>query len=185
MSRRSGSGPKKNLSRPRKAGNTTRNPLTPPGGMPGDGGGPILPFRATVGNVREGHDRGRAAKRFDLHWVVGLGWIHTHGMTDRGFPEVEVRHIPDFLAEPAADLIRHVCDYMLDTGTRIRPGETMETSPRTRFRLVRAEPLPGEEDHYTVECLQIVDVEHTCDSCGRPGEVPNVNGHGGGAEDGQ
>ena len=101
-----------------------------------------------------------------MHWVIGTGWIHTHGMAERGYPEVEVRGVPDFLAESAAGLIRHVCNYMLDEEVRIKPGETMETSPRTRFRLIKAEPLPGEEDHYLVERLQIVDVEQVCDCCG-------------------
>lgn len=107
--------------------------------------------------------------RIVMHWVIGTGWIHTHGMAERGYPEVEVRHVPDFLAEPAADMIRHVCDYMLDSGTRIRPGETMETSPRTTFRLVKAEPLPGQECHFDVERLLIVDVEHSCECCGQKG----------------
>jgi hypothetical protein len=88
-------------------------------------------------------------------------------MAERGYLEVEVRGVPDFLAESAAELIRHVCDYMLDEMIRIKPGETMESSPRTRFQLIKAEPLPGEEDHYTVERLQIVDVEHVCEYCGQ------------------
>jgi Domain of unknown function (DUF4261) len=110
---------------------------------------------------------GRQAKRFNMHWVIGTGWIHTHGMEERGYPEVEVRGVPDFLAESVAGLIRHVCDYMLDEAVSIKPGETMQTSPRTRFQLIKPEPLPGEEDHYTVERLQIVDVEHICEHCGQ------------------
>ena len=117
-----------------------------------------LPFSETDESPRE--------QRFDMHWVIGTGWIHTHGMAGRGYPEVEVRGIPDFLAEPATALIRHVCDYMLDEGVRIKPGMTMEISPRTRFRLIKADPLPGHEDHYTDERLQIVDVEHPCEGCG-------------------
>jgi hypothetical protein len=110
---------------------------------------------------------GRPDKRFDMHWVIGTGWIHTHGMADRGYPEVEVRGVPDFLAESAAGLIRHVCNYMLDEVVRINPGETMETSSRTRFRLIKSEPLPGEEDHYAVERLHIVDVAQVCECCGQ------------------
>jgi Domain of unknown function (DUF4261) len=110
---------------------------------------------------------GWPAERFDIHWVIGTGWIHTHGMADRGYPEVEVRGVPDFLAEAAAGLIRHVCDYMLDEVVRIKPGETIETSPRTRFQLIKPEPLPGEGEHYSVERLQIMDVEHICEQCGQ------------------
>ena len=98
------------------------------------------------------------AKRFDIHSVIGTGWIHTHGMAERGYPDVEVRGVPDFLAEEAAELIGTVCSY--------KPGETMATSPRTRFRLIKPEPFPCAEDHYAVERLQIVDVEHVCECCG-------------------
>jgi hypothetical protein len=107
----------------------------------------------------------KAAGRFQIHWVIGSGWVHTHGMAERGFPEIEAQEVPDFLAEAASRIIHHVCDYMLDTGTRIKPGEVMEVSPRTRFRLVAGEPIPGEEDHYRDERLRIVDVEHACDVC--------------------
>lgn len=110
---------------------------------------------------------GRREKRFDIHWVIGTGWIHTHGMAERGYLEVEGRGVPDFLAESAADLIRHVCDYMLDEMVRIKPGKTMETSPETRFQLIKPEPLAGEEDHYAVDRLQIVEVEHVCECCGQ------------------
>jgi hypothetical protein len=105
-------------------------------------------------------------ERFEIDWVIGTGWIHTHGLAERGYPEIEVREVPDFLAEFAAGLIRHVCDYMLDAGVRINPGETMATSDRTRFRFIKAEPEGGDENHYTVERLRIVDVEHMCDCCG-------------------
>jgi hypothetical protein len=101
--------------------------------------------------------------RFDIHSVIGRGWIHTHGMAEHGYPEVEVRDVPNFLAESAVELVRHVCDYMLDSGVRIEPGETMALSPRTRFRLVAAEPSPGEEGHYDVECLRIEGMDQECD----------------------
>src|SRR5271165_3328743 len=54
------------------------------------------------------------AKRFDIDWVIGTGWIHTHGMAERGYPEVEVRGVPDFLGESATALVRTVCNYMLE-----------------------------------------------------------------------
>src|SRR4051794_18446989 len=58
-----------------------------------------LQIRATQGEFEGEATMGRKQKRFDMHWVIGTGWIHTHGMAERGFPEVEVRHVPDFLAE--------------------------------------------------------------------------------------
>ena len=90
----------------------------------GAGESPELSFLAPAG---------RREKRFDMHWVIGTGWIHTHGMAERGYPEVEVRGVPDFLAESAAELIRHVCDYMLDEMVRIKPGETMEIGQEADF----------------------------------------------------
>lgn len=121
--------------------------------------------RASRGGKARETDGGRVQERFLMHWVIGTGWVHSHGMDEKGFPEVEVRDVPDFLAEPAAKLIRSVCDYMLDGGIRIRPGEIMQTSPRTSFRLITPEPMPGEEDHYAVARLQIVDLEQSCDRC--------------------
>jgi hypothetical protein len=110
--------------------------------------------------------RGNGRRRpFRMDWVIGTGWVHTHGMAEHGLPEVEARHMPDYLAESAAGLIRHVCDYMLDKGKRVKAGETMAISPRTRFLFVEGKPLPGEEDHYEVERLLIVDVEHVCECC--------------------
>lgn len=51
----------------------------------GAGEPPMLPISATAG---------RREKRFDMHWVIGRGWIHTHGMAERGYPEIEVRGVP-------------------------------------------------------------------------------------------
>jgi hypothetical protein len=121
----------------------------------------MLPIRAINDEAT-----GSPEKRFAIDWVIGTGWIHTHGMAERGYPDVEVRGVPDFLAEEAAELIGTVCSYMLDKAVCIKPGETMATSPRTRFRLIKPEPFPCAEDHYAVERLQIVDVEHVCECCG-------------------
>lgn len=112
--------------------------------------------------------------RFD--WVLGTGWVHSHGMDRYGLPELEVRNVPDFLAEAAARLLRHVCNYMLDSGRTVRAEETMATSPNTRFRFVRPEPMPGMESHYETERLQIVDVEGVCGCCGGPGGEPGGSG---------
>lgn len=97
-----------------------------------------------------------------IEYISGTGWIHTHGMDAAGLPEVEIRHVPAFLAEAAANLVNMVCDHMLDTGTRIEPGQVIAASPRTHFRLVSPDPMPGNEDHYAVERLQIVDIQPSC-----------------------
>lgn len=101
-----------------------------------------------------------------IEWVIDNGWIHTHGLSELGYPELEVRDAPSYLAEPAADLLRQIFEYMIDSKTRIKPGETMATSPRTRFRLVQAVPIEGDEDHYLVERLTVAEHGAVCECCG-------------------
>ena len=101
-----------------------------------------------------------------MHHVIGTGWVHTHGMDELGLPELEVRDIPDFLAEDVARLLSHICKYMQTGGKPVQLGEVMETSPRTRFRFVKPEPMSGSEDHYLVERWQIVDAMAVCECCG-------------------
>ena len=50
------------------------------------------------------------------------GWIHTHGMDALGLPELEIRNCPLFLGEFAAEILRTVCDYMLDSGKVVKAG---------------------------------------------------------------
>ena len=80
-----------------------------------------------------------------IDWVTtggeAKGWIDTHGMADLGLPEPEVRDCPAFLGEPAARILRAVCDYMLDSGTAVKAGETMGISDRTKFRFVNRASL--------------------------------------------
>jgi hypothetical protein len=60
--------------------------------------------------------------------VIGTGWIHTHGLQNEGYPELEIRGVPLFLAKPASELLYDVCDYMLGTRKRVQAGETMASS---------------------------------------------------------
>jgi hypothetical protein len=101
-----------------------------------------------------------------MHHVIGMGWVHTHGMADLGLPELEIRGIHDFLAEDAARLLKEVCGYMQTSERPVRLGETMSTGPRTAFRFVKAALIPGNEDHYDDERWQLVDIERSCDCCG-------------------
>ena len=104
-----------------------------------------------------------------FHWLIDgdtKGWIHTHGMDVLGLPELELRGCPAFLAESAVHLMRSVCDYMLASGKVVKAGENMATSDRTMFSFAIPEPVPGSEDHYEVERLQITDVDQQpCDEC--------------------
>lgn len=105
-------------------------------------------------------------ERVRIHWVIDNGWLHTHGMDRAGFPELEVRQVPGYLAEPASELLNILCDYMLSSGKRVKPGEVVAVSPRTSFRLIEPQPMPGDEDHYVTQRLQIIDVESGCHCCG-------------------
>jgi len=98
------------------------------------------------------------------------GWVHTHGMTAFGLPELEMRNVPSFLVEGAAKLLRSICHYMRQPGVVISVGETMATSPRTRFRFLKSQPIPGHENHFVEERWQIVEVEMSCDECGTSSE---------------
>jgi hypothetical protein len=100
----------------------------------------------------------------DIHWVTDSGWIHTHGLSDLGLPELEIRDVPGYLGEAAVSLIRRIHGYMIDNKRQIKAGETFVASPRTCFRLVASFPIEGHEDHYIAERLRVVDREATCQS---------------------
>ncbi|MBY0458807.1 MAG: DUF4261 domain-containing protein [Gemmataceae bacterium] len=102
-----------------------------------------------------------------IHYVIGTGWVHTHGMDRHGLPELEVRGVPGLLAERAGEVINEVCAYMIDRRAKVRPGETMELSPLTRFRFEVADPLPGEEEHYRTQRWLLADIGDTCSCCGQ------------------
>jgi hypothetical protein len=110
--------------------------------------------------------RGACHDAIAIHYVNDSGWMHTHGMDAHGLPELEIRDVPAYLAVGADWLLQQVCDYMLCTGTHINAGETMSVSAGTVFTFIEPEPMPGKEDHYDMERLQIVDLESTCDCCG-------------------
>ena len=102
----------------------------------------------------------------EFHHVIGDGWVHSHGMDQFGFPEVEARGVADYLAPSAGRILREVCDYMLENGVGVKAGETMELSPSIQFRFVKGTPLPGEENHYEVERLRLADIARGCGCCG-------------------
>jgi hypothetical protein len=113
------------------------------------------------------------SERVLMHFVAeDGGWLHTHGMDTLGLPELEMRHVPAFLMEEASHMLGQISKYMQDAkngveGTKpVHVGEIMAMSRQTRFRFVKAKPMPGAENHYDVERWQIVDVESRCACCG-------------------
>lgn len=110
-------------------------------------------------------DSDRPVEGVVLHHVLGTGWVHTHGMTAFGLPELEIRDVPDLFVEAAAGILRTVCHYLKTPGVVVRVGETMALSPKTAFRFVRPDPIPGEDEHYRDERWRIVEIESSCDGC--------------------
>jgi hypothetical protein len=112
----------------------------------------------------------RQAAGIQIHYVFDLeGWLHTNGLDELGLPELEMRHVPAFLMEDGARLLRHVAGYFIDKEKPVKVGETMQTSPMTRFRFVLPQPLRGQEEHYApyTERWQIVAIEPHCNCCGQ------------------
>lgn len=101
-----------------------------------------------------------------------MGWIHTHGMNKLGCPELEMRGIPLYLMEPAAGLLNHIAEYMIEQqklGKRpVQLGHTMAVSRRTAFRFVKLAPIEGSENHYVEERWALSDepMRGRCVECG-------------------
>ena len=104
----------------------------------------------------------------DFHFVIGTGWLHSHGMARRGLPGVEARGVPAYLADAATGHLRALCRRMIRSGRRLPLGEVVEAARGTPVRFVRADPIPGEEGHYTAERWLLQDVKPACSCCGRP-----------------
>lgn len=108
--------------------------------------------------------------------VAEMGWIHTHGMTKFGCPELEMRAVPLYLMEPAAGLLNHVADYMIEQHqsgkTPVKLGHTMAVSRRTAFRFVKLAPIEGSENHYLEERWALSDepMRGACADCGEDHE---------------
>jgi hypothetical protein len=90
------------------------------------------------------------------------GWVHTHGMSNYGLPELEIRNVPVFLGVPASTVLRAVCKYMLDSGKQINLGENMALNEKVAFSFRKAVPIPGEEDHYKAERWELIDLACIC-----------------------
>ena len=107
-----------------------------------------------------------ATKKMAIHHVSENGWVHTHGLDQFGLPELEIRNVPPMFAEAAAQILQEVGEYLREPGVVVKSGETMAVSPHTAFRLVAAEPISGNEDHYEVERWELVPFEQVCECCG-------------------
>lgn len=108
--------------------------------------------------------------------VAEMGWIHTHGMTKFGCPELEMRGIPLYLMEPAAGLLNHIADYMIEQQqsgrTPVKLGHTMAVSRRTALKFVKLPPIPECENHFLEERWALSDepMRGQCAECGEDHE---------------
>ena len=91
------------------------------------------------------------------------GWVHTHGLEALGLPELELRGVtPRFLMPAAAMLLSNIADYMANGGRRVAVGDAMVLDELTFVRVARAEPIPGEADHYRHERWTVLEVPESC-----------------------
>lgn len=79
--------------------------------------------------------------------------LMTHGLQEHAdHPEIEVCNVPGVLVRPLAQLLNEIADYVLNSGRKLKPGETMSLTPSDdpflgvlSFRRVR--PGKGGMDH--------------------------------------
>ncbi|MCS6899635.1 MAG: DUF4261 domain-containing protein [Polyangiaceae bacterium] len=79
--------------------------------------------------------------------------LMTHGLMEHAnHPEIEVCNVPGVLVRPTAAILNKIADYVLNSGRKIRPGETMSLTPQDdpflgvlSFRRIR--PGKGGMDH--------------------------------------
>lgn len=77
----------------------------------------------------------------------------THGLQEHaGHPEIEACNIPGVLVRSTANILNQIADYVLNSGNKIRPGDTMSLTPQDdpflgvlSFRRIR--PGKGGMDH--------------------------------------
>lgn len=99
------------------------------------------------------------------------GWVHTHGMAALGCAELEIRGVPLFLIDQAAQLLNKVAQYIVDRhrsgGPPVMLGQTMSTGEMSLFKFVKLDPISGEEDHYESERWALSDepMRATCERC--------------------
>ena len=101
-----------------------------------------------------------------IDMVIDCGWVHTHGMSKLGLPELEINRVPNFLFEDAARLLNHVADYMVNHAKkRVEVGETMAVSDLCVFRFSPATPRPDDLEHYKDERWELTEVTLPCSDC--------------------
>ncbi|MCZ7686469.1 MAG: hypothetical protein M5U28_50025 [Sandaracinaceae bacterium] len=89
-------------------------------------------------------------------------WIHTHGLAERGLPELEIRRVPTWAKRPAARLLNALADYLVSPDKPVHVGEMIEVDGFGALQLVRAEPREPIADHYDHERWAVVSAPEAC-----------------------
>lgn len=100
-----------------------------------------------------------------------MGWIHTHGMDQLGYPELEIREVPLFMGRAAATIINGAADYMVNYGRVIKLGEKLQLEELCILEFAKLDPIPGSEHHYEVERWALVTPEFMRHQCSHPNHV--------------
>jgi hypothetical protein len=110
-----------------------------------------------------------------LHYVTegpAKGWLHTHGLSAHGKPELEIKNVPIFLRVAAAGLLNDLAGYLLnDASAPLVAGDVVHAGADTVAVLAaRADAEAGYDPaHYEGYVrLTIVDPPATgceCDAC--------------------
>jgi hypothetical protein len=97
------------------------------------------------------------------------GWVHTHGLSRFGRPELEIRNVPSLFTSAAGALLNEVADYMLnDTDKPVLAGQKMQIGRWTVFKFheAKADEVAGyDENHYRAPRLRIDGVDMKCSCC--------------------
>ena len=106
----------------------------------------------------------------EIHMVSGRGevdgWVHTHGLSALGLPELEIRGVrPNFLMRAAAHALNDIADYLFNSGDVVELGEPLELGANTFVRLAELAPLEGHEEHYADRRWAVVGLPSVCPAC--------------------
>ncbi len=107
-----------------------------------------------------------ANKDIVVHAVTGFDgglWVHTHGLSGLGYPELEIRGVkPSFVVNGAVDILNNVANYMVQDGKVIKPGENMRLG---KVLLHFGQEPALDAAHYPCQYLTILDPGQECSCC--------------------
>lgn len=99
-----------------------------------------------------------------------VGRFRTFGMRDLGLPELEIRGVPLFFANPGAGILNRVAQYMYDGAHGLHNAKPMKLGHRitlSPYCVVQLEQLPPIAEDLGAEVWALTDtpMQHFCDKC--------------------